>query len=134
MPQATNPAHLPGPVSRRLQLLIDRFHGGSVNAAAPIMGIPQRTLARIVAGQSEPKADAVAYIARVYGVPVDWLMTGEGLGPTRDEAHQRPADELAWASVIEQLALPPALNQLLYALPRVIVSAHVNFPYPPRFG
>jgi transcriptional regulator with XRE-family HTH domain len=118
MAQGAKFGGVPGPVGGRIKLLIERFHGGSVNAAAPTMGVPQRTLARIVGGQSEPKADTVAHIAAVYGVPVTWLLTGDGPGPTVNEREQRSADELAWRSVIVELALPEPLAYLLQWLPR----------------
>lgn len=50
--------------------LIDFSHNGSTNAAAQDMGVPQRTLHRIVRGHTKaPSPHVLQKIAQFYGVP-----------------------------------------------------------------
>jgi transcriptional regulator with XRE-family HTH domain len=69
-------------IAERVRSLIDRVHGGSVNAAARDTGIPQRTLARIADGTVEnPRADALQRLATFYKASLEWLLSGQGEGP-----------------------------------------------------
>ena len=66
-------------IARRVRLLVDISHRGSVNAAARDSGVPQRTLARIVDGSVvNPRADVLRSLATFYGVTLDWLVQGRG--------------------------------------------------------
>ncbi|MGI9076092.1 MAG: hypothetical protein ACR2G6_02040 [Gemmatimonadaceae bacterium] len=75
-------------ISSRVKEIVDVHHHGSVTAAARAMRIPQRTLARIVTGKSQIPADAIPRIAMLYSLSLDWLLTGEGSGPKRQEGSQ----------------------------------------------
>jgi len=71
-------------LSTRLRLLVDHGHGGSVNAAAKDIGIPQQTLGKIVSGEvNSPRIKALQAIARFYGVSIGWLVAGEGDATTQ---------------------------------------------------
>jgi transcriptional regulator with XRE-family HTH domain len=73
-------------IAQRVRGLVDRLHGGSVNAAAREIGIPQRTLARIVEGRVEyPRADALQKLAAWYGTSIEWLLTGKGEPPVVEQ-------------------------------------------------
>ena len=66
-----------GSTATRVQWLIDRYHGGKVNAAARDTGVPQPTLYGIVTGSVvNPRVDSIQKIAAFYQVGVDWLLTG----------------------------------------------------------
>jgi transcriptional regulator with XRE-family HTH domain len=57
--------------------------GGKV-ALAKSAGLSESQLHRIVAGESQPKIEAVAAMAKAAGVSVGWLATGES--PMTDQA------------------------------------------------
>ena len=66
----------------RVALLVSLLCGGSVNRAAREWGIPQRTLSRIVSGETEtPNDAAIARIGAGGKVSKQWLLSGEGKGP-----------------------------------------------------
>lgn len=69
-------------ISKRVRVLIDQFHGGSVNDAARTIGVPQRTLSGIVNNEvANPRAAVLTKIATAFRVSLDWLMTGSGEAP-----------------------------------------------------
>lgn len=49
------------------------------------VGIQPHTLWRYEMDQSRPGIDVASAIAKALGVSVDWLLTGEGHGPTMPE-------------------------------------------------
>lgn len=66
-----------------------RLAAGHSNAAqfSRDAGFQPHTLWRYEEGQSRPGVDHLASIARLCGVTMEWLATGEGDGPaTSDEA------------------------------------------------
>jgi transcriptional regulator with XRE-family HTH domain len=65
----------------QVRALIDRFHRGSIRAAATDLGMPVTTLFQIVRNQRQPRLDSVRRLAAYYRVSLDWLLTGKGPGP-----------------------------------------------------
>ncbi len=66
-------------LSTRLRSLVDHGHGGSVNAAAKDIGMPQSSLAKILSGDVEsPRGKTLQQIAGFYHCSIGWLMAGEG--------------------------------------------------------
>src|SRR5688500_5935450 len=106
----------------RVRQLIERFHDGSVNAAAADTGVSQPTLSRIASGKvKNPRRPAIEQIARFYGVSVDWLVRGEGDGP--DEVVRAfpvgpaTAQWLRWTRLVADLGLPAKLEKAVLDLP-----------------
>src|SRR5437899_2974383 len=96
-------------VGVRVRELIDRVHGGSVNAAAKALGIPQSSLAKIVSGAvKNPRVQTLQIIVNHFGGTLDWLATGEGQAPPL--LQESPwnvvpqAEYLRWRSLVDQLA------------------------------
>ena len=48
------------------------------------MGVKTATLRKWEAGDSEPRANRLLAIAGVLNAPINWLLTGEGDGPSLD--------------------------------------------------
>ena len=70
-----------GPLSERVRALVDRYFGGSVNAAAKAWAVPQSTVKRICDGTTTaPREKALERIARSHATSVEWLLRG-GAGP-----------------------------------------------------
>jgi len=110
---------LPLDIAGRVELLVDLFHRGSVNAAAKAMGIPQPTLAQIVRGKvKSPRAHVLQAIAGFYEISVDWILTGQGKGP--DLNGQPPELFFAareWNAVLAELELPSSALHAVEILP-----------------
>jgi transcriptional regulator with XRE-family HTH domain len=120
----SSPPEVAGPFASRVLGLVEFAHP-SVNAAAKAIGIPQRTLARIVTGEMpNPRAEVLRRIAAFYDVSVDWLLTGKGKGP--GEWTTRPLDRITyspkagWHAAVRQLALDPDLENKVLRLPRMM--------------
>jgi hypothetical protein len=75
-------------IASRLRWLVDGSHGGSVNAAAADVGVPQRTLDAAVRGEHYPRLPAIRKIVAYYGCTLDWLIDGAGSPPV-----VRPVEE-----------------------------------------
>ncbi|MFL7904718.1 helix-turn-helix domain-containing protein [Azospirillum argentinense] len=60
----------------RLKILAQS--AGGTAALARACDMPQRTMANYTDGKSEPRASDAVKIARVAGVRLEWLLTGEG--------------------------------------------------------
>lgn len=74
----------------RVRSIVDKYWGGSVNAAASSMGIPQQTLQRVVSGTTaNPRVSVLDAIAKGSRASVDWLMTGTGRGPQESDERGR---------------------------------------------
>ncbi len=121
-------------MAARVRQLIDGAHGGSVNAAAQDIGIPQRTLANVATGKVEsPRSNVLLRVAEFYRVSVDWLLTGEGPGPERWIGYAAALESIRWADLVIALKLPePAHSALLY-LPDATGQAAMLFRLP-RLG
>jgi transcriptional regulator with XRE-family HTH domain len=113
-------------LASRVTTLIGRVNGGSVNAAAKAIGIPQPTLNRIASGKTvSPRLDVVQQLASYYKVSVDWLLNGGG--------HQQPIDELAralvsiewlaWRRCVDSLGLEPAVRDVVLKIPTATLVA-----------
>lgn len=93
-------------LGRRVQGLIDRYHDGSVNAAAETAGIPQPTLRRIVAGLVEhPRKKAVRQLAKTYMVSEEWLLHGTGPGPNDTGQLGKFLSGIRWIHLVQSLKL-----------------------------
>lgn len=90
----------------RVQQIVDDYWGGSVNAAATALGIPQQTLQRVVSGKTlEPRFRVLDAIARGARTSVDWLLNGNGQGPQKEDETGRPLSggTAHWDRVLRQL-------------------------------
>lgn len=75
----------------RVQQIVDAYWGGSVNAAAIALGIPQQTLQRVATGVTlEPRVRVLDAIAKGARTSVDWLLNGNGQGPQSQDETGRP--------------------------------------------
>jgi transcriptional regulator with XRE-family HTH domain len=65
------------PIAARIAHLIDQREGGNVAAAARRLGVSQRGLAKVYAGETRhPRADLLQALVREYGADPAWLLTG----------------------------------------------------------
>jgi transcriptional regulator with XRE-family HTH domain len=88
-------------LKERMGELIQRHHGGNVNAAAKRIRIAQPTLRDIVIGKSEnPKRETLEKIASSYGVSVDWLLGTSAAAPAPPA---RPASVAELLARIEEV-------------------------------
>jgi transcriptional regulator with XRE-family HTH domain len=113
-------------LAERVQYLVDRWHDGSVNAAATEIGVPEPTLRRIAAGDTvNPRLAVLQKIARHYRVGLDWLATGSGDGPAPAEHEPTRAfmgrEWLNWVKVVQNLGLTPVEADAVLHLPAATV-------------
>lgn len=106
-------------LAERVTYLVDLYHGGSVNAAAWYLGIPQRTLARVASGETQrPGIDVLQTLALGFDVTVGWLLLGEGKGP---ELTPPPGPvskpQSAWYELVLSLGLPPLSQSVMLDVP-----------------
>lgn len=118
----------PNTLAARVWQLVAYFHDRSVLRAAKDIGIPQRTLARIVDGSTpNPRIDVLSRIAKRYQRPVEWLLSGRGAGhaPGEREGDEYGAAGLRWQATRESLDLPnDSITALfLHALPHATLAA-----------
>jgi len=115
-----------GSVSERVGLLIQLRYGGSVNAAAREMGVPQRTLARLAGGETQsPNPDLLTLIARNCKVSESWLQSGQGIGPRQWRLFGAGKAESEWFRLVESLDLDERRMQLLLDIPdSAVVASH----------
>jgi hypothetical protein len=124
--------------AERLRWLIEIAHDGSVNAAAKVMGVPQRTLAAAV--REEVKNPGTRLLRRVVehhrslGVTMDWLVEGRGPAPKPPQvpeawrwANAAAAGAVKWADLVVELELPEAAHEKLLALPEQVAEAANNW-------
>ena len=106
-------------LASRVQGLVDRYHGGSVNAAAAAIGVPQRSLARVAAGEvTSPRVAILEAIARYFGVSLDWLTSGVGeTPPVASPIGEAGSAWLQWRRLVVDLALPAVSREALWHLP-----------------
>lgn len=77
-------------LASRVKILVDHFHGGSINDAAKALDVAQPTVARIVKGTVlQPRSGLISRMSEVYGVSTDWLLKGTGEPPSL-------GDDSAW--------------------------------------
>jgi transcriptional regulator with XRE-family HTH domain len=105
---------MPTDFAQRLRRLINEF--GSRYALAKASGIPQSTLQGYEAG-SKPGMDALARLARVGNVDLNWLLNGTG--------EMRPAGILSGAAFADILMVPQ--YELSTALSMEMIIAQVPF-------
>lgn len=114
----------PSQLGQRVQALVRRGHRGNVKRAAKEMGLEQRTLAAIIQGQTKnPSADSVQKIAAYFGVPMEWLLTGEGQSPIEEDPFGQRAEVIQWYDLVLSLKLPEPANRILGRLPDIIADA-----------
>jgi hypothetical protein len=114
-------------LATRVQALVDRFFGGSVNAAAASWRVPQPTLKRICDGTTlNPRVESLRRIASAQGTTVEWLLSG--LGPedplatvSAPVATHREAAE--WYDLVASLGLPLQEGEETELLPDEIGGA-----------
>ena len=85
-----------------------RLRGVTPSAVAIACGFAPSVVSRWKSGESKPKADKLKKIADYFGVPVSFLMTGEG----EVELHI-PAEQVA-KEVADMLHENPVLLNMLY--------------------
>jgi transcriptional regulator with XRE-family HTH domain len=109
-------------LSLRVRALVDKVHGGKVNAAATDIGIAQSTLAQIVSGEvKNPRANALAAIAGHYGASLDWLMAGAGARPEiLDKQSDGMRAMLKWRGIVRSMDLPEDVAALTRELPHAM--------------
>jgi len=73
---------------------------GSGASLARTAGIPRRTLENYLSGDNEPKASALAAIAKATGVDSRWLLYGEGEPQRAASPDRAPLDEQALTAAI----------------------------------
>jgi transcriptional regulator with XRE-family HTH domain len=99
----------------RIRGLIQGSHRGVVSRAAADIGIPQPTLARLVAGKvKSPRLDAIQALSAYYDISTDWLLSGVGEGPDTSGPVAQTAEWKRWESLLEGLGLSePAFTAAL---------------------
>lgn len=115
-----------GSIAARVRGLVERVHGGSVNAAAKDAAVPQRTLARLVSGEVEsPRADVLQKLASYYGASLEWLMTGDGDGPRMDESSKGEflRHSLRLRSALRELPIPSVTYENLVLASQTMTEA-----------
>jgi len=111
-------------VQERLRTLIDEVYNGSVSAAAREAGLEQRTLANIVSGATkQPRGDALVQLSRLFGVSVDWLLTGSGEGPRGQLPLALAVEHARWGASLLALELPDDVLDIMRHLPLAIDAA-----------
>ncbi|MDT8428526.1 MAG: helix-turn-helix transcriptional regulator [Pseudomonadales bacterium] len=75
-------------IGTRINAITSQINGGKRQLAKQI-GLSEAQLHRIIAGQSQTRIETIVSIAKVAGVSIEWLATGEG--PMRPQ----PADVAA---------------------------------------
>lgn len=113
-------------LAERVQYLVDRWHNGSINAAASEIGIPEPTLRRIAAGDTiNPRLAVLQKIAKYYRVGLDWLGSGSGEGPEKTEHEPMRVitrrEWLNWSKLVEDLGLTPIEADAVLHLPSATV-------------
>lgn len=64
-------------IVRRLNLLIDTIEGGNVTRFADKLKMKQSTIYNYIKGRT-PNAETLFRIKKIFGVNLNWLITGEG--------------------------------------------------------
>lgn len=99
----------------RLRLLIERHHG-SARAAAKALGMTHPGLLALLSGQSSPRASTLNRIAERYGVSRDWLLAGEGHGPSESGFPSSEARD-RWHALVASLKLSAEEKVALFSSP-----------------
>lgn len=103
----------------RVTQLIGQFWGGTVYAAAKGWGVPLQTLYRVANGETpNPRATVLTRIASACGTTVEWLLSGVGEGPAKQDASGIPlnAGYLRWKAAVDKLELEPMASDAVYFL------------------
>ena len=103
-------------LAERVRFLVDRYWGGSVNAAAVHIGVPQQTLHRIATGKTpNPRIAVVARIAEVCRVTPDWLVSGKGVSPPLTDEHGRAISGtyFRFRNILARIGVSPSLHLAL---------------------
>src|SRR5256885_12566851 len=116
-----------GPLSDRVKALVDRYFGGSVNAAAKAWALPQSTVKRICDGTTtSPREKALERIARAHATTVEWLLHGgagaNALAEVRPVMIVQP-DHERWDDEVVSLLADGVTEDALRELPSAIERA-----------
>ena len=107
-------------IAKRTADLIERYWGGSVNAAAVDLGVMQQSLLRVKTGETtSPRAWYVDALGRGLDISEAWLLRGEGAGPADTDAHGRPliSGVPSWRRAVFGLSLAAKASESLLDLP-----------------
>ena len=123
----------------RVRLLVDRHWGGSVNAAAEALEVPQQTLQRIVTGKTpNPRMAVVVQIAEGFRVSSDWLISGRGTEPPEiNEAGRAITGALIrLRNVLDKIGAAPTLRRSFedLAASQFTVAVHLHARLKPKKG
>lgn len=123
------------PVVDRIRSLVQDYHSGNVRQAAVDLGLPQQTLARVLAGGNArgPRVDVVERVADFYGVDVTWLLMGQGEGPERVERAEavRTLPGLRYLALVKRIAVADDVRDALLRLPiRTSIALYVRDSTP----
>ena len=100
----------------RVQELVRTEHGGSQKRAARAWRMHQTTLNRFLNGKtSRLGVEFAKKIARYHNVTMDWLVNGEGEGPSPSFGPREERD--AWLSLVQSLGLSPLTGRAVELLP-----------------
>src|SRR5215207_1790232 len=105
-------------LTARVRYLVVLSFGSSVNAAAKASGVPQRTLSRIVKGETQtPNPAALSKFAAACKVSETWLRTGEGTGPRQRRTLSAGRGESEWFKLLEALGLDELRDRVISEIP-----------------
>lgn len=111
-------------LSARINALIERFFGGNRTAAARAWGVPQPTVQRMVVGDSETvRATTLDKIAKKHETSMDWLMSGRGPDPLKNEPVPY-VEYTDFEQLVDSLSLSPLVRTAVLDLPKVTSHAH----------
>lgn len=107
----------------RVAYLVDTVHAGNVSEAAAEAGLPQRTLARLYAGEVErPRAQVFTALARHFGTDVEWLAKGEGKPPDYEGPPERVRLRLLLRRITPNADVRDAVEDLANAPARALLG------------
>jgi hypothetical protein len=111
-------------LSARVSALIERFFGGNRTAAARAWGVPQPTVQRMVVGDSATvRATTLDKIAKAHETSMDWLMSGRGPDPLKNDPIPY-VEYTGFEQLVDSLSLSPLVRTAVLDLPKVTSHAH----------
>jgi transcriptional regulator with XRE-family HTH domain len=122
----------------RIRHVVEEFFGGRQPALARTISVRQPTISRYCTGGLTPPRRVLDLIHQATGIPMDWLLAGEGPPPTRDDAvGTRPQTEMG--PMLPVFREAPARTRLGYdhescVMRRVLSELHRPSRYFLRAG